>query len=530
MGYQNNLKNKIRQASPLPDSFGYDALEAGIMEKMKMKKKRRLFIAWWLLPLFILTIGIYFWNDKENTSTRGFEENKVKGQTHFVSQELPKNVLYSDTCINETMFNAEPVRIKKIPLHKQYNNKIHTPLFNNSENSIDLRLHYGEDSSILYSGLKNIKTDGVLGTSGTALNDGKLLYEFNKDRFQSSHENPYDKIQADKPSHTQSTAIENVASFTQNICPSAIESHSNTDSISNLIHSQSKLTFYQKPEENNSKLSYLETTQFPTLKLLSAPIIHSNLQSRTLLNTKILFPYVGKRQSFFLQSIIAFIHWNDSNAEPKMQQIRDDYEYIYILPNGGWEFSILGGIKRSNGILCTSGINYQMKYSIFEYEKNRVDTVSLNGQVVQIEKNILTGSEKFIYGTADITTLSTRKIKKNNTDQVVSIPILIGYSLRMKRWNMESQFGVSLNIFSHRTGTTKASGDIVSYDTKHPLSSLSVLGNFESRFSVHYHFNNQLYIGTNISLSKSIQSQILSDGIIYKPFQFSLGCVSGYEF
>lgn len=95
---------------------------------------------------------------------------------------------------------------------------------------------------------------------------------------------------------------------------------------------------------------------------------------------------------------------------------------------------------------------------------------------------------------------------------------------------MESQFGVSLNIFSHRTGTTKASGDIVSYDTKHPLSSLSVLGNFESRFSVHYHFNNQLYIGTNISLSKSIQSQILSDGIIYKPFQFSLGCVSGYEF
>ena len=58
-----------------------------------MKKKRRLFIAWWLLPLFIPTIGIYFGMIKKILQPRGFEENKVKGQTHFVSQEL-QNVLY----------------------------------------------------------------------------------------------------------------------------------------------------------------------------------------------------------------------------------------------------------------------------------------------------------------------------------------------------------------------------------------------------------------------------------------------------
>jgi hypothetical protein len=201
-----------------------------------------------------------------------------------------------------------------------------------------------------------------------------------------------------------------------------------------------------------------------------------------------------------------------------------------ITTNYGYHIFLQTDVLWNNGFYMSSGLDYQKRYSAISYEGIFVTNTLADNQIIKIEKNLLSGTESVTRGSSNVKKTTERKFRKNNVDHIISLPIIAGYQHAYRDWSFQCGAGLSVNLFSHHTGTTIAQNEVVEYNGKHPLWQAAWDLNLESHAKVKYYFGQNMFVGTQFRFSKALQNQSLTDVNVWRPYQITVGGMIGYQF
>ena len=108
------------------------------------------------------------------------------------------------------------------------------------------------------------------------------------------------------------------------------------------------------------------------------------------------------------------------------------------------------GIKLANGLTGTSGLSFDRFHERFDYfDPNQVRTTITNVIVDTIYNN---GNITYVWDTLSIQTRGERTVKHSNALTFISIPVTVGYTWQMEKFNLGVQGGLAFNLLFTKGG------------------------------------------------------------------------------
>ena len=108
------------------------------------------------------------------------------------------------------------------------------------------------------------------------------------------------------------------------------------------------------------------------------------------------------------------------------------------------------GLKMANGITGTTGISFDRFHERFEYyDPNQIRTTITNVIIDTIFSN---GNITYVWDTLSIQTRGERTVKHTNALTFINIPVTLGYTWEMEKFNLGVQGGMALNLLFTKGG------------------------------------------------------------------------------
>ncbi len=108
------------------------------------------------------------------------------------------------------------------------------------------------------------------------------------------------------------------------------------------------------------------------------------------------------------------------------------------------------GLKLANGLTGTAGISYDRFHERFDYyDPNQNRTTITN---VIVDTLVINGNTTYVWDTLSITTIGSRTVEHTNSLTFISVPLTLGYTWQMDKFNVAIQGGVSLNVLFSKGG------------------------------------------------------------------------------
>lgn len=492
MAYYDKLKNKIRPEDALPEGYGFDDMKEGIYSKMpaKKEKRRRHFLFWWLTPIVgLLSAGLVYYFSQLDTqgsyqvdsrSSRRIDKSEIINQNSNQQSFVTKTNIEKRKDVANKSINSTTLLLKT----KSNNYRIQSPLssekIKHSKNTIQ---------SINYT-----------------QNDARINTKSHNDDFQNS---PIEKAYLTiSPNHSIVTE----------------QSSINTDI--NTAIKDSSITLAQRSLAS-SKINDLSINTLPNLFI--SPKIENELP--TLKQDNSIIPLkVKQTKNWSVEFGTGIFTWQSKNLTRDSIDPSTNVYTSSLTPNYGYNIYILSHLQLMNGWYLSAGIDGVVSKSYLTYEASTSKQIKLDNQVVKIEQNLLTGSVNQVLGTANASVYEIHKLRKNNTDLIIKIPILIGYSVMCRKWSFHGGVGISTNLWSRHHGVTIVNSQIINYNGSHPLWQPVFQFNLESQIKAKYQFNQQVSLGAILQYSKALQDHTVAEKIIMKPNQIGISALIGYRF
>lgn len=479
----NKIKNNLRQEAPLPEGFGFDDLQEGIYSRMpkEEKKKRRSFIFWWLISICVLSLVAWYI----------FQQSSANTKTNPVVLPPSAHMDHSKTVVATSQKPSDYILKSEFPTSLE-----------KSGRSVKMTTR----SKANAPNANNLSKDVTLG-----------LQEMNR----STH---------NKAGLINETKVKHVLDVGAEMTPLMVPSE-RIATISEEIQTGNQPALRDpKPSINDN------THQQPFIIMNKLPLI--TMQSLTFDHSKISISgpetIIPLKKPASLQWELAggggFLTWQAKNTYPSDILQPNLNGYTQLATNFGYHIYLQTDMLWKNGIYLSSGLDYQKRYSAISYEGLLVTNTLEADQIIKIEKNLLTGMESVTRGSSNVRTTMERKFRKNNVDHIISFPIIAGCRLAYRNWSFQCGAGLSVNLFSHHTGTTIAQNEVAEYNGNHPLWHAALDLNLESQAKVKYYLGQNMYVGTQFRFSRALQDQLLTDVTVWRPYQFTVAGMIGYQF
>lgn len=480
----NKIKNNLRQEAPLPEGFGFDDLQEGIYARMpkEEKKKRRFFIFWWLIPMCVLSLGAVYI----------FQQSSAVTKTNPVVLPPSAHMDHSKTAVATSQKPSDDILKSETSTSLDKNersDKMTAQSKNNASNAAN-----------------NLSKDLTLG-----------FQEMNR-----STQNKADLTKETKVKHVLNSDAEMTSLALPSDRMATLSDEKQTGSQPALLDHEPSINDYTHQQ------AFLLLDKLPLITMQSLTFDHSKI---SISGPETIIPL---KKSAAVQWELAggggFLTWQAQNTFPSDILQPNHNGKTQLATNHGYHIFLQTDVLWNNGFYLSSGLDYQKRYSAISYEGLLVTNTLEPDQIIKIEKNLLTGMESVTRGSSSVKTTTERKFRKNNVDHIISLPIIAGYQIAYRNWSFQCGAGLSVNLFSHHTGTTIAQNEVAEYNGKHPLWQAVWDLNLESQAKVKYYFGQNMYVGTQFRFSRALQNQLLTDVTVWRPYQITIGGMIGYQF
>lgn len=172
------------------------------------------------------------------------------------------------------------------------------------------------------------------------------------------------------------------------------------------------------------------------------------------------------------------------------------------------------------GFLLMAGLQVQQLNSHFEWSTDLENyTIILQDTIIQVQANSLTGQQNIVRGDVELTVNATRNVRHFNQMRLYQIPLAIGKSWRVQRWQMDLLVGGTMTIFSENKGRSLYQGQLIDYNgASTPLlnNQWQVQALAAGRMS--YFFSDHLGIQAGLQFQKSLTNWSLESGVTMRPW------------
>lgn len=480
----NKIKKNLRQEAPLPEGFGFDDLQEGIYARMpkEEKKKRRFFIFWWLIPMCVLSLGAWYI----------FQQSSAITKTNPVVLPPSTHMDHSKTAVATSQKWSDDILKSEISTSLEKNERSDKMTAQSKNNAPNAANNLSKDMSLDMREM-NLSTQNKAGLSKKT----KVKHVLNSDAQMTSLVVPSDRMATtseEKQTRNQPALRDDEPSINAN------------------THQQ----------------TFLLLNKLPLITMQALTFDHSKI---SISGPETIIPL---KKSAAVQWELAggggFLTWQAQNTFPSDILQPNHNGKTQLATNHGYHIFLQTDMLWKNGIYLSSGLDYQKRYSAISYEGLLVTNTLEADQIIKIEKNLLTGMESVTRGSSNVRTTMERKFRKNNVDHIISFPIIAGCRLAYRNWSFQCGAGLSVNLFSHHTGTTIAQNEVAEYNGNHPLWHAALDLNLESQAKVKYYLGQNMYVGTQFRFSRALQDQLLTDVTVWRPYQYTLAGMIGYQF
>lgn len=449
---KHNIKNKFRSEENLPEEFSWDNMEKGIYDKMNTKKSRRpmgiIIFSAIALSLIIIAGAILYLNsgDKFNKEPKSIVDNSAdesiisEGKPSFeVKPEVEK--------LNKSPLKAESKRAEKPFVIKKEYGKAELSALEKTKptENFDENKTINNTSANVDRGNK-IKHNELVNPSNTQTSIGLT--------------NENEPVENEKVTHN-----ENENKIIQEKILVEAKNQIQSDIVISNIESKIFFLIY----DSNRKIPFIET-------------LNSTVQKQ------------GENQlknSIFITGglLSSISNYGDS----PLDNIKSKFEHERI----GYSFGIGYNRDISNKISLTTGLDHFTLRNILDYKETTSYSEQRENLLLSMDINTITGDTIKSYGTGTVTGKQIRTVLHYNTHKIISIPLIVSYTIQKSKFNYTAGLGPVLNYNLYAKGRTINAIDDFQTIDKTYYKSLTY--GMNARIVINYFISKNYLIGLNLN-------------------------------
>jgi hypothetical protein len=474
MAYYNKLRDQFRNETPLPEELSWEAMQAGIYDKMGQKKKKRRLIFWWLLPVLIsggLGTFWYFVNDKNAFP--------VANQTNI-------NIITSTG-------KTQALQNKKVNVTNQSSEKQTDTDSNIALKKANININQSNAKTF------NIKSQNILNivTKPTK----SFVNSSNKNNQNSKTKNENENIAKSK--HLDIVTIDNLAN----------------QGYSNQVNPYAPKTYFMIEPLALPSFDSVISMQTGSLPTSKRPLIFPLNNSKN--------KYLGAMD---MMASAGISWWSLGTPITLVLNTENHKATITEKELPSFNFAIRNDISINKYFFVSSLIDYQQLYSVFSYDGVKTKTTAVDDVVISITENLITGEQSIVRGSANSKVTTARKLQSKNEQIRSTFSLLPGIQFATAKWTFKVNIGPTISLFSKGEGKTLWNEEIETYNGDLPHYNNKIKIGVTSSVLVKYQFAQQWYIHANVLQQKQYTNHSADQTKIIKPNIWSLNAGVGYSF
>jgi hypothetical protein len=510
-----NIKDKFRKEGDMPESFSWDNMQQGIVEKMNLgstKKKNPLFIILGIGILFLFSFGIIYTilnqsvektnvvSINKTNSEKAIEPIKSTSPTQynkenlFVTDQQQANINESTETLNvevskdkdfslqtDSYLEKKSIQIEKQSLNKHLEAKLSTSNINSQRPAPNSHNLSQDDNSII----NKLSKDSAKDVS--VIND---VFNLTKEN-----------------SKTENSSIDNKGQ---------------------LKNRADDLILANKDIKNESIKEIESNVTVHKLSLLKISELKSLNQKQQIHLYKVDNNVNNKKAESDLNRIIYLsggsVLGNTTYGNDALGKVKSIYEKDLL----GQQFGFGLEYKITNRLSLDASLNFNQVKSLLDYKEITKYSEKRDNVLLAIEVNTITKDTIKNFGSANVTGIQTRTVKHYNTERMISMPIVMKYNWDIGNLRIGAGLGAGLLYSLSNKGRTIVAIDSFNtigndYTTKIGVSSLG-------QINVTYSLSDRINIGLKTNYMMPLLDQNKNVGTTFRRNLLSGQLLLGYRF
>jgi hypothetical protein len=512
-----NIKDKFRKEGDMPESFSWDNMHQGIVEKMNLrstKKKNPLFLILGIGIVFLLCFGII------NTILhQSVEKAKVLSITKTNTEK--EKAIEPIKSTFPTQYNKENLFV----IDQQQANINESTEILNVEVSKDKDISLQTDSYLEKKSLQierqNLNKQTEVKTSTSNFNSNSATYNDNN----LSQDNIAIINKLSKDSAKDVSVINDVFNLTKENSKAEISSIDNEGQLKNKSDD-----FIQANDDiKNESIKEIESNfTVHKLSLLKISELKSLNQKQQTHLYKVDNNVNNKKAESDLNHIIYLsggsVLGKATYGNDALGKVKSIYEKDLL----GQQFGFGLEYKITNRLSLDASLNFNQVKSILDYKEITKYSEKRDNVLLAIEVNTVTKDTIKNFGSANVTGIQTRTVKHYNTERMISMPIVMKYNWDIGKLRIGAGLGAGLLYSLSNQGRTIVAIDSFNtigndYTTKIGVSGLG-------QINVTYSLSDRINIGLKTNYMMPLLDQNKNVGTAFRRNLLSGQLLIGYRF
>ncbi len=473
MKHFDKMREKLRGDSALPEGLDWERMEAGIIEKQaQFDEDKTGFWQRFSISILVLIIGIggvlYCWQDEYQ-------------------------IFSKKTLLEEVEISPDG------KLGNQLNEKEGLALVQDSDLVVDKAsdLEIANTSTIEKAPVSKQKSNAAK----TILNKNETINV----KIERNH----------KKGETSEKAIEGMTKGTK---VSIFNTEYGSLNENNLLEESSREIVPSSALENNKPKS--EILDFTSIKDLPVVGLSEITAKKTIDLPRIEVGKEGKpvKQDFLVAAFVGSNYWASSH----FNTTEDEVSNTAIL---GYTLGLQGTYVMPNSFYITTGVQYEKLRSRLNATLIS-DSLVLTNALIAIEHDVFSGNFTEIYGDTLVNQTTTRTVQHFNAYSQFSIPLMVGYRFKHRRWDYYGGLGTAVHIARKAAGRSIMNEQVIDYNRVENKIGFSLQGELGMR----YFIKDNLFLGASLNYAHHLKSWEIEGESDLTPRTFNINLSLGYTF